>query len=159
METARFSEQISRYLESFGTEQVFVIVYDDFAANTQKVYQEVLRFLDVRNQFMPDFKVVNANRVVRSHVWHRFIKQGSPAMRQVWRRALPTSVRGRLLRIANRINTVESARPEMRAETRVKLQDTFKPEVRKLSAILERDLTPWVEHPTGNLLSKSEIFP
>ena len=53
----RYAEQVQRYFDVFGRENVHVIVYDDFQDDTASVYRETLRFLGVDQEFQPCFEV------------------------------------------------------------------------------------------------------
>lgn len=146
-----YSPQIIRYIEEFGAGGVKVIVYDDFRDSTLNTYLEVLEFLGLENTHTPKFSVVNANRAVKNEQLWRFIKFGPHSVRRVWRATLPAPVRGRILRWVNERNMIERPRQPMQPETRVYLQGVFKPEVERLSALLDRDLMPWVESANGRL--------
>src|SRR3990172_12275584 len=43
-ETVQYTEQVERYFNIFGRENVHIIIYDDFRNNTANVYRESLRF-------------------------------------------------------------------------------------------------------------------
>src|SRR6185437_9034148 len=60
-ETARFSDDVKRYFDVFGRENVHVIIYDDFRLNTAATYAEVLRFLRVSLASQMEYPIVNAN--------------------------------------------------------------------------------------------------
>ncbi len=52
-EVAKFSEQVGRYFQVFGRENVHIIIYDDLRDDTAGVYRETLRFLGVNPDFQP----------------------------------------------------------------------------------------------------------
>ena len=62
---ARFSGQVQRYFDRFGSENVKVIIFDDFKTDTAATYRTVLNFLDIDSQFETTFDVVNPNKEVR----------------------------------------------------------------------------------------------
>jgi hypothetical protein len=43
----RYTEQLGRYHERFGGEQVQVLIYEDFRADNEATVRQVLRFLEV----------------------------------------------------------------------------------------------------------------
>ena len=65
-EIVRYTEQVKRYIDIFGREQVHVIFFDDFKSDIEAVYRNLLEFLEVNPNFQPEFPVVNANKVMRS---------------------------------------------------------------------------------------------
>ena len=62
---ARFSAQVKRYFDQFGRDNVKVIIFDDFRADTAAVYCETLDFLGIDSGFRTSFDVVNPNKEVR----------------------------------------------------------------------------------------------
>jgi hypothetical protein len=140
-ENARFAKHVKRYLDVFGPGKVHVIIHDDFQRDTAKSYQETLRFLEVDENFQPEFEVINEYRGVRSLKLHR-IMQNMPQIAWTLRRALlPENfhIGGALMRL----NTPAVARPEIDGEQKKELKEEFLPEVEKLSELLGRDLNHW----------------
>lgn len=157
-DTARFSEQLARYFQWFPKEQIQVVVYDDLRDRPRETYDRLLRFLDVDHELecLINFSPVNANKIVRSRGIWKMTKFGHPVMRSLWRRMLPAHARGSILRWINQLNTVERPRRPMKSATRTYLQDLFRPEVERLSALLDRDLMPWVDTADGRLPETTE---
>ena len=153
---ALFSDQILRYKQAFGTEQVLILLYDDFSRDLKNTYKQTLRFLGVDDVHQPDFQVVNANRTIRSRAVWRVASFRPPIMRRVIRAVLPDSYRMRLHGMIARVNTVERPRLPMKSDTLAYLQQLFTPEVARLSELLGRDLMPWVEPGRSHLSTISE---
>ncbi|MBA2377600.1 MAG: sulfotransferase, partial [Rubrobacter sp.] len=59
-DVGRYTEQVQRYLDTFGQEQVQVIIFEEFRADPATAYRETLEFLGVDPTVVPDFEVVNA---------------------------------------------------------------------------------------------------
>jgi hypothetical protein len=58
-EQVRYAEQLRRYHERFGPEQVLVLIYDDFKRDNDATLRTVLRFLDVDEDEVP--QAIRAN--------------------------------------------------------------------------------------------------
>jgi len=144
-EVPKFSVQVRRYFDVFGRDNVHIIIFDDFKANTPRVYKNTLRFLGVDDSFKPEFKVINPNKVVRSKALREFIHDPSPMARKMGKYLIPKPLRQQIIKGLQRINTKHVPRPPMDPELRRQLQEEFKPEVEKLSELLGRDLTYWVK--------------
>lgn len=142
VETARFSEQVERYFDVFGRDRVKVTLLDELRADAAAVYWEVLSFLGVDRGFTPEFAPVNACRRLRSPALRRISKglQGTVA-RHLGAGSLPVRTCGRLLRSLDRWNLTDP-RP-MDPALRNQLAEQFAPEVRRLGALLGRDLSHW----------------
>lgn len=147
---ARFTDQVKRYFDVFGREQVKVIIYDDFARDTSGVYAQTLEFLGVSpSKIDPgmDFGVVNGNQSVKSPALRAFLQD--PWVRGTavrLRPLLPKAAFALLQEVGQHLNS-KNLRPAKRTpfapELRISLQREFAPEVERLSELLGRDLTYW----------------
>ena len=150
-EVVKFTEQVQRYLDTFGSAQVKVIIFDDFQADTAKVYRETLEFLRVEPDFQTEFVKMNTNKRVRSVAIQQIIKYPPSRILEIGKFfvPLPRSARRYLLEsfkeTIKRFNTQKVPRPPLSPELRRSLQQEFAPEIKRLSALLGRDLTYWSE--------------
>ena len=152
--TACYAEQVARYLELFGAERVHIILYQDLKADLPGVYRDTLAFLGLDTGFAPEFEVHNANKEPRSGLLRR-LSQLPPGLLQPLRRALPFGLRRRLIQAVIGWNARYTPRPELDPELGRALRRELEPEVRKLAALIGRDLSGWLseedEHGIGGL--------
>jgi hypothetical protein len=141
-DAVRYTEQVRRYLDVFGRSSVHVIVFEDFQRDVRGVYRGVCDFLGVDPGFEPDFRVVNANKHIRSRLVVSLLRMTAPPKRAVIRspvdrlwRALRTRVRA--------WNVSYAPRRPLDPELRRQLKGEWRPEIEALSALLGRDLTGW----------------
>ena len=141
---ARYTEQLIRYADVFGRDRLHVIVFDEFAADTERAHRDVLRFLDVHDDVAPPlFEVVNASKRTRSERLRHFLARPPDVPRRIIRRVVPRSLRRALYERAKGLNVAPSPRDPMPLDTRERLRVAFSDEVERLSAFLDRDLTHW----------------
>lgn len=141
-EWGKIGSQLKRVLSVVPKERIFIILFDDFMANTRKVYLETLEFLDVSDDGRTSFPVFNPRREVKM-LW---LQRLMGVSKQVW---LP--IRGRLfghrgLGISywiKDINSKVSRREIITPEFYAQLVNFFLPEIHILEELLERDLSPW----------------
>ncbi len=138
-----YTEQIKRYVDAFGWDQIHVIVFDDLVSNTLKVYKEVLRFLEV-DDHTPNLKVYNPGGLIKSQIVHDIMRNSW--IRRVARTFLPTTTSRRVGQMLSSWN--RKPRPPMEKHVRKRLQEQFAPEVEQLSKLLDRDLTYWCKQDT-----------
>ena len=145
---ARYAQQVKRYLEIFGRENVHVIIYDDLLADPAAVKRGVLEFLGVdAHDCEPELQEVNAAKVVKNP-YIRAI-QNSAHLRKVvlgCRPFIPSSLFGLLQKLDARVrklNSIRRQRQPMAPELRQQLRREFAPEVERLSQLLGRDLSFW----------------
>jgi hypothetical protein len=62
----RYAEQLRRYHEAFGREQVLALIYDDFRADNEATLRRVLRFLEVDDSVPLAPRHANPTVAVRS---------------------------------------------------------------------------------------------
>jgi hypothetical protein len=145
---ARFTEQVQRYFDMFGRVRVQVVLYDDFAANTQGVYRQVLNFLSVKpTRVTEGFPVINGSQRVRLP-WLRNLMsdplvRGTAVALHAW---LPARLFAALQQAESKVmqlNSRPEKRPPQEGELRRQLKKEFTPEVERLSELLGRDLSHW----------------
>lgn len=145
-EVGRFGSQVQRMLSSFPREQVKLILYDDFAASPQTVYDEVIRFLDIPHDHRTEFPQINENKVARVSWLRDFYRKPPPPLRRAIR-GLKKAVGSESLSAAKKkmvaLNTVRSRRPPLSPALRAELVEAFRDEVALLSRLLDRDLDHW----------------
>jgi hypothetical protein len=61
-DVARYTEQVARYFDAFGREQVHVILHQDLKRDPARVVRDVCRFLGLDARLAPRFRVLNSNR-------------------------------------------------------------------------------------------------
>ena len=142
---AQFAEQVQRYLDTFGRENVYIIIFDDFVRDTAKAYKDTSVFLDVTPDFQLEFRTINPNRRLRSVALHHFIKRPPQSVRSLGKTITPFRLRQRWLNGLIRLNTDYEPRPPLPQGLMRQLQEEFLPEVERLSQLLGRDLTHWCQ--------------
>lgn len=143
-QSARFAEQLQRYYEQFGRERVLVLIHDDLVADIRPVYRRTCEFLGIDPGFEPEFRIVNANHVVKSYALRRLLKQPPALVRALVKAVLPHQPTREVIKLQmKRLNTTYQPRPPMRPELRRQLQQELLPDVVALSELLGRDLTHW----------------
>ncbi len=142
-EFTNFPEQVQRYLDLFGRENVHTIIYDDLKKNSAAVCQNTLRFLGVRLDFAAEFPAMNPNKQVRNVRVQMILQHRPPALRDISRALVPQWLRSRVSRGLLNSNLVVRPRPPMDPELRGRLQREFEPMVEQLSKLLGRDLSAW----------------
>ncbi len=143
-ETVQYAEQIERYFARFGRKNVHVILYDDFRADLPGTYRKLLQFLGVRDDFTPEFAVVNPNKRARSALLRNFVQAPPESIKRLSRVFFPRSLRQRVMKGLDQANIRYEARAPLDPELKRELEHRFAPEVEELEKLLGRDL-PWTE--------------
>lgn len=147
----RYADQVERYLTVFGTDQVHIILFDDFTHAQLQSFQGVCRFLDV-DSVVPNMRVVNPNRSPRIKGVSQLIARPPLVVRATAHALLSRPLRERVSRVIKAHNTKLETRPAMAAELRARLEEEFAPEIARLSRVLGIDLeTRWLGRSHGSL--------
>jgi hypothetical protein len=140
----RFTEQVKRYLDVFGREQVHINIFDDLKADPARIYRETLDFLGVDPNFTTEFKIINPRKAARNPIVQKVLSNK-------WLIAIGSKIPGIALPIYRALKVLNSkeAKPEpINPQTRLRLQQKFTPEIEQLSNLLGRDLTHWCHDET-----------
>jgi sulfotransferase family protein len=142
----RYVEQLRRYHELFGREQVLVLIYDDFRGDNEGTVRGVLRFLDVDDTAAIEVSEANPTvrlRSVRLDETVRAVAVGrGPATRAVRSTVKALTSRGlrRGAQRAIRRHVVFGAPQSPDEQLASELRQRFRGEVEALSEYLNRDL-------------------
>jgi hypothetical protein len=142
----RYVEQLRRYHETFGREQVLALIYDDFRADNAATLARVQRFLQLSELPVQPLEANASTRRMRSQRLDdavNFVSVGrgpvSRAVKTAIKAVSSDRVRERALR-ATRRTLIYDKPPPPDPELMRELRARFRPEVLALSEYLERDL-------------------
>ncbi len=141
-QVAQYADQVKRYLDIYDPAHLHCILYDDLKADAAATYRDTLQFLGVDPSYEADFRVINSSRHIRNMSLHRLLNTHTSMqwVRKVGRVVVPTAWRKRVFALVQGTNVQHKPRPPMNPETRRWLQDLFRPDVERLSTLLDRDL-------------------
>jgi hypothetical protein len=143
VDTARYAEQVGRYLRTFGRDRVRVIIYDDFRADPAGAVGEAARWLGGSDVPVAG-EVVNANKRVRSRRLQAFLMAPPPAVERMAHAVMPRSLHGKLAPWLIGRNVTRRRRDQLPAELRYRLTHELAGDVRRLEQVLDRDLSGWM---------------
>jgi hypothetical protein len=142
----RYTEQIRRFHDAFGHDQVQVLIYDDFRADNYATAREVMRFLQIDDSVELPPVEVESLKTVRSVTLDQMTRALAHARLKIkgrqprkWREGrAPTPIGRAWARV------LYTERPPPSQELVLELRRRFKPQVEEISDYLERDLvTLW----------------
>jgi hypothetical protein len=134
--------QLQHLISCAGRERVYLFVVDDLREAPRQAYLGVLRFLGVPDDGRTEFGIVNPALRLRS----RRVQHGLEVVGKV-KDALGVGRNFGLLGWLARANKGNGPYSSPSRAMQEELVSAFEPEVRKLEAILGRDLSAWRELP------------
>lgn len=137
-----YHDQLSRYYEAFGPEQMKVYLYEDLNRDPGGVVRSAFEFLGVDASFTPQAPArYNVTGVPRSGLLNDLLRKKNP-LKSAVRPFLPKKFRRRLLiNLQNRI----LVKPPFPEDVRGRLVAGFREDVSKLQDLIGRDLSGWLK--------------
>jgi len=151
-EVGKLGERIERLFEIAGRDRCLILVFDDFKRDPRAIYQQVCQFLGVRDDGRRSFPRRQESQFYR-FAWLQRLLFHPPQSVMNW--ANQSSQGGlfwqwkqlallRLHRGLRSLNAVKQKPPHFSPEVQAQLQDTYAEDVERLSELLGRDLTHWI---------------
>ncbi|MCA9263377.1 MAG: sulfotransferase [Planctomycetales bacterium] len=141
-QVASVGRQVERVYAMFPAEQVMTIVFDDFVADTQAVYEQVLSFLNVPSDHRTEFPRINEATKPKSQWLHSMLnRERVPQAARIAGRRLGLH---KLHAFVTGLNKVKEKGPPLALDFRRRLAIEFQGDVESLSHRLGRDLSPWL---------------
>ena len=135
-----YGQQLAAYYERFDRDRIEVVLFEDMRSDAPAVLHRLYAFLGVDADFVPDTtRVYNATSAPPRHPWlNRLVRR---AQNRRVQRLVP-----RPLRKGVRTLTAQSADQKLvlAPETRARLVEYYRPDVRVLEELLGRDLSAWL---------------
>ena len=140
-ETAKYANQVKRYLDVFGRDNIHFIFYEEFKHDSQKIYRELLNFLQVDSEHIIDLKVMNSHKKIKNRSIQNFLAKPPSFIARSGNFLLPKSLKHRILKNLMILNTDYSSRSPLNCNLKSKLNSIFHEDIVELSNLLNRDLT------------------
>lgn len=137
-----YAAQLKPYFELFKREQLKIYLYEDYLADNVGFIQDIFRFLNVDDTFVPDMSVRhNVSKIPRSHALQVFLTEPrltknllKPLVPVRWSRRIGDHLRQRNL-----------TKPPLSPKIRRQLIEIYREDITKLQDMLQRDLSHWLK--------------
>jgi nitrite reductase/ring-hydroxylating ferredoxin subunit len=153
-EVGKLGKWIEQLFKVVGRDRCLILVFDDFKQNPQAIYQKVCHFLDVDDDGRSYFPRRQESKFYRFRGLQRLLfhppqgvinrASGSSTGGKLWQWQQLALIR--LHRVLRNLNAVQQSSPPLTAEMTAQLQETFAEDVAKLSELLQRDLSYWINY-------------
>lgn len=142
-EWGKLGDQMERLYATVPRDKVKVILFEEFVAQTPKVYEDVLSFLGVPSDGRRDFPKINEHERIRWSWLQRVLRSASmkvPSLKKRLGLSKGLGITSKLMALNSRNAKKEPVPEEMLSE----LRSFYRDDVMKLSRILGRDLSHWL---------------
>lgn len=134
-----YHSQLVNYYSAFDSSQIRVYIFEDLVADERAVLSDLLRFLGVDDAAGVGLRRLNASshtRVPRIRVAEASVR-GDHLVKRAAHRFLPAPV-------VSRARNLLTRRVELSPSVRRMLVETYRDDVEKLAALIDRDLSSWL---------------
>ena len=146
-------KNLQPFIQNFDPSQIHVIIYDDINCDPKKVLHDLYEYLGVDSRFVPPSVHTPVNQTGNTRIRYpklfsaihtvAFALKKVPGFRFIERYASKKAIVNFLARVGVEHGAQRIERPVMKAETRAKLREFYKEDIRALSEYLQRDLSFW----------------
>jgi hypothetical protein len=154
-EVGRLGKQLQRVEQVLPSSQYKVILFDDFTADTQKTYNEVLSWLDLSSRSLADTGPINGKRSVRSPGLQYALRQASQSLYRPVSgvsEAVKDTLgikRWNLMYGLSQLNTRPSSEDTISDELFADLVSSFRSDIQAVEEITGRNLSHWTKREEG----------
>jgi hypothetical protein len=136
-----YARQLKPYFKLFDRRQLRVYLYEDYVADPVGFMQDIFRFLDVDDGFVPDMSVRhNESKLPRNRALQVFLTEPRAA-KNVFKPLVPTRWSRR---IGDRLRRLNVYKPALPGELRWRLIEDYREDIIELQEMLGRDLSHWL---------------
>jgi len=144
-EVGFYYNQVKAYLENFS--EVKVYLYDDLKKDPLSLVQDIYKFLEVDDSFIPKSigEKFNVSGVPKIKFLNEFLIKPNPiksAIKPLVKLILPKETRQRL---RNKLLQKNLEKPQMKPETREYLKKLYREDILKLQELIKKDLSHWLK--------------
>ncbi len=148
LEHGHYDEQLEHYFKVFPKEQIYIILTEDLKTNPAETLRKLLLWIGAT----PDVSYIDFKRKrnvssISKALWLQRFLMAEGFHAKIYRR-LPPEMRIFINKIYlkfREINSKPFKYPPMNPETRKKLIEYYRPHTERLSKMINRDLSQWLE--------------
>jgi hypothetical protein len=136
-----YAAQLRRYFDRFEREQLKIYLYEDYVADPVGLMQDIFRFLNVDDSFVPDMSVRhNESKLPRSRKLQVFLTEPL-AIKELVKTFVPARWSRR---VGDSLRRQNLTKPPLPAELRRQLTEVYREDIKELQDMLGRDLSHWL---------------
>lgn len=147
-ELGSFGKYVEKVFEIFPKEQVLIVLFHEFVKDPKQGYENILSFLGVPSDHRQGFPPVNSNYEHRSKLLGKFLHPPQIVYRLYMKLLSLSGIR--FMRFVSQVygkveafNARRVSRASIDLDLYARMQTYFRDDVRKLSELMNRDLSAW----------------
>ena len=135
----QYFQQVKRYYDVFPSNQIKVVIFEDFKSENERIYREILEFLGVDPRFTPEYEAVNINKEVKFQAINNLVN--NPFIKNISKNLFSQEF-NEFIRdnIVEKFLWHQAPKATMPEEIETKLRQQYQPQVVQISELLGIDL-------------------
>ena len=135
----QYDRQVKRYCDRFNREQIKVVIFEEFKAENQRLYREILEFLGVDPSFTPEYDAVNVNKEVKFKAINNLVN--SPLVKNISKNLVSQEFNDFVRdNIVEKYLWHQAPKATMPEEIKTELMKKYYPQVERVSQLIGVDL-------------------
>lgn len=135
--------QLKRYFDAFEQDQIRVYLYEDLNMNSAGMLQDIFRFLNVDDSFIPDMDLKhNVSGIPKNKALNTFLRTRYP-IKSIFKPLLPERLRRRLIVSLQNLNLDKP--PSLLPKLRKQLVEVYREDILNLQDLIQQDLSKWLD--------------
>ena len=132
-----YGAQLQRYYQIFSSSQIKVYLYEDLKEKPIALLQDIFRFLEVDDTFIPDMAIrPNKSGTPKNKILHHFLTKPNPL--KTWLKPLfPAKIR-------QKIQHQNLTTPQIDPEVRQELRELYREDILQCQDLIDRELSAWL---------------
>lgn len=132
-----YNEQLQRYYQIFDRQQIRVYLYEDLCQNSLALMQDIFRFLDIDDNFIPDLNIrPNKSGMPKNLLFHQLLTKPNP-LKSFLKPLFPSILR-------QKIQHQNLTTPQISSEAKAFLKELYRQDIIKCQDLIDRDLSLWL---------------
>ncbi|NEQ36351.1 MAG: sulfotransferase [Okeania sp. SIO3I5] len=137
-----YYQQLRRYYEIFTPQQIKVYLYEDLLADKTTLSQDIFRFLEVDDRFVPDFqRSFKQTTVPKNRNLNILLNRPNP-LKAIAKQLIPTSIRKK---IGDSLKEKNQGKPKLSPKIRQQLIAVYREDILQLQDLIGKDLSSWLK--------------
>jgi hypothetical protein len=150
-EVYKYSEQIERYIDTFGKESVHIVLFEDLKEGPIKTYKKIFKFLEVNQDFVitPEYKNKNKIKANSFLTWLIKIKPKFVSIFLSYLKLKIPKLKEIIKQVKN-LNIKEAPVRPLTDKIKLKTYQKFKDDIFKVEQIIKINLSEWKKYEETN---------
>ena len=132
-----YGKQLADYYKIFSSSQIKIYLYEDLKENPLALFQDIFRFLEVEDTFVPDMALrPNKSGMPKNKILHYFLTKPNP---------LKTCLKPLLTaQFRQKIQHQNLTTPQIDPEVKQQLKELYRADILQCQDLIDRDLSAWL---------------